>query len=399
MAFIQPTRRALLTLAATVALVAVPAAQDAAEPNPSDLALSDPAPPIGKRVDRAITEGVKWLVEHQRENGAWGSHHSSRPIEVLCGVPGGHQAFRVTTTGLCVMALMDSGVKSDEVRGAIDRGIDLILEEYGVGRQSGLEHYNVWAYGYSLHCFGEFLDRRPDDERAQKIRDACAHLMVKLERHRCLDGGWGYLSLEAHPTYPQSFTSMSFTTATALVGIERAQRHGIEVPQKLLDRAVASVQRCKTPLGAYTYGEIWNRRPASEINLPTGAACRTPACLYAVDLHGEEVPLDEYERSLEWLLVKHRRFQIFGLRRPIPHESAYAISGYFYLYGHAYASYVLELLSEEKQRRLSPLLAEAVLETRQPDGSFWDYPLYSYHKPYGTAYALIALSRLTLDSE
>jgi hypothetical protein len=30
---------------------------------------------------------------------------------------------------------------------------------------------------------------------------------------------------------------------------------------------------------------------------------------------------------------------------------------------------------------------------RDPDGSFWDYPLYSYHKPYGTALALIALSR------
>jgi cytochrome b561 len=34
-----------------------------------------------------------------------------------------------------------------------------------------------------------------------------------------------------------------------------------------------------------------------------------------------------------------------------------------------------------------------VLITRQPDGSLWDYPLYSYHKSYGTAHALIALTR------
>ena len=98
--------------------------------------------------------------------------------------------------------------------------------------------------------------------------------------------------------------------------------------------------------------------------------------------------------SLDDLLIKHARFQKLSLKRPIPHESWYAISGYFYLYGHAYAAYVLEERSPEAQRRLWPELAEAVLHCRQPDGSFWDYPLYSYHKPHGTAMALIALSRV-----
>ena len=41
-------------------------------------------------------------------------------------------------------------------------------------------------------------------------------------------------------------------------------------------------------------------------------------------------------------------------------------------------------------------LIEEALATRHPDGSFWDYPLYSYHKPYGTAYALMALLRVEL---
>ena len=82
------------------------------------------------------------------------------------------------------------------------------------------------------------------------------------------------------------------------------------------------------------------------------------------------------------------------MRRPIPHESWYSISGYFYLYGHAYAAYVLESLPQEQQAPLWPALVDAVMHCRQPDGSFWDYPLYSYHKPYGTAFALIALSRV-----
>jgi hypothetical protein len=36
---------------------------------------------------------------------------------------------------------------------------------------------------------------------------------------------------------------------------------------------------------------------------------------------------------------------------------------------------------------LWPPIARASLKIRQPDGSFWDYPMYGYHKFYGTGYA------------
>jgi len=39
-------------------------------------------------------------------------------------------------------------------------------------------------------------------------------------------------------------------------------------------------------------------------------------------------------------------------------------------------------------------LIEEILVTLHPDGSFWDYPLYGYHNPYGTGYALLALIEL-----
>ena len=81
------------------------------------------------------------------------------------------------------------------------------------------------------------------------------------------------------------------------------------------------------------------------------------------------------------------------MRRPIPHEAWYNISGYFYLFGFYYASLVLdEKLPDDEKRRLYPHLANGVLYCRQPDGSFWDYPLYDYHYHYGSAFALLALS-------
>lgn len=33
-----------------------------------------------------------------------------------------------------------------------------------------------------------------------------------------------------------------------------------------------------------------------------------------------------------------------------------------------------------------------ILHRQESDGSWWDYPLYDYHQPYGGGYALMALS-------
>jgi hypothetical protein len=116
-------------------------------------------------------------------------------------------------------------------------------------------------------------------------------------------------------------------------------------------------------------------------------------CLLVLEMFGEKISKETYQKSLENLLVIGRDYQKAGVRRPIPHESWFHISGYFYLYGHAYAAYVLEKLDKAQQEKYWPLLVDAVEYCREPDGSFWDYPLYSYHKPYGTAFALIALAR------
>lgn len=342
---------------------------------------------------RALEGGVAWLLAHQNEDGSWGSHHSARPIEVLASVPGSLEAFRVATTGLVLCALMEAGRDDPARERAVERGFAHLVAHGAVRRQSGMEHYNVWSFGYALRALGERLLARPDDPRAAEYRATAATLVEKLGRYQSLDGGWGYLSLWGYETFRPAATSMSFTTATILVGLDRVRRAGVEVPPPLLEHALDAVARTRLPTGYFTYGELWNAAPASTINRRAGAACRTPACQLALRLHDRAVPAAEEEAALTALLVKEARFQRLGLRRPIPHESWYAISGYFYLYGHAYAAITLDDAPAEVRARLVPALVEAVLVCRQPDGSFWDYPLYSFHKPYGTAYAVIALAR------
>ena len=366
----------------------------------SDRAAAEELLSLDRRVDEAIRSALDWMVANQQESGAWGSHHSPRPIEVFATVPGSHNTFRVGTTGLGVLAVSDAArhleSRDERVHQAIDRGIDHILENWNVKRVSGLEHYSVWAFGYGLRALSQRLIDVPDDPRADQIRAVCNEIVGKLGKYQDLDGGWGYLSLSGAKTFQPSWTSMSFTTATIVIALARAREAGIEVPDAMVERALDSIERCRTPKGFFTYGKLWNRAPGSLINEEPGAACRTPGCQLALLDFGREVSLPDQKKGLENLLVRHARFQILSLRRPIPHESWYAVSGYFYLYGHAYAAWLMDGLPEGVVEQFSPALAEAVLRCRQPDGSFWDYPLYSYHKPYGTAYALAALTRVRL---
>jgi len=353
-----------------------------------------PAPDSARvGLEEALATGTRWLLAHQNEDGSFGSHHSPRPIEVLASFPGSQDAFRVATTALGVLALREVGTGEAGVAAAAERALDFLLEESAVKRQSGLEHYNVWAFGYALQCFGQELLRDPRGDRAPALRGACARLVEKLAAYQTLDGGWGYLSLDAVPTFQPSYTSMSFTTATILVGVERARAAGVAVPETLVKRAVGELERSRLPDGAFLYGDYLQYRPRHVINERSGSACRGPVCLLALDRLGPGVPARDFERALDDLLVRFPDYQKAGVRRPIPHESWFAISGYFYLYGHAYAAWALDELPRERRRKAAELLVQAVMYCRDPDGSFWDYPLYSYHKPYGTAFALITLAR------
>lgn len=120
---------------------------------------------------------------------------------------------------------------------------------------------------------------------------------------------------------------------------------------------------------------------------------------YALELFGVPPPrADSLVSSLDDLRVRHGGFRRAGERRPMPHESWYASSGHFYLYGHAYAAYVQQQQSPAVQQRLWPEMLVAVLYCRQPDGPYWDYPLYSYHRPYGTGFASQVPDRMPRDT-
>jgi hypothetical protein len=374
-----------------------PAAPAAFAPGNHPLALVGPKPlpvatPPAAQLDAAVQKGVAFLLRRQNANGSWGSERSARPDEVYAPVPGAHLAFRAAVTSLCVSALLEVGGSSPAVAASIDRGETWLLEHVPAVRRNSAECiYNNWSHAYSIEALVRMLHRRPGDaQRCQKIRELVAHQIGMLGRYECVDGGWCYYDFEFHTQRPAGST-ISFVTATALVALDQAKREGIAVPQRLVDRGMASLRRQRKPDFSYDYGEYLKYKPMMPVNRPGGSLGRSQACNLAMRLWGDRDVTDAILKT--WLdrLFARELWLDMGRKRPIPHESWFQVAGYFFYYGHYYAGLCLEQLPPGERGPYRDQLAHVLLRLQEPDGSWWDFPMYDYHQQYGTAFALMSL--------
>ena len=188
-------------------------------------------------------------------------------------------------------------------------------------------------------------------------------------------------------------SSISFTTATVLVAFHEAEQIGIDAPDKLAKRAIDSIGRQRKNDNSYMYGEYLKMRPLYGINRPAGSLGRSQACNIALRYWGDKTITDEV--LVTWLerLRDRNGWLSMGRKRPVPHESWFAVAGYFFYYGHYYASLCVEDLPSEKSTYLKNDLAHIMLALQEKNGDWWDFPLYNYHRQYGTAFAVMTLSR------
>lgn len=356
----------------------------------ADDATSDDAvaPPLRAKgtIEEGIRGGVEFLVKNQNKNGSFGKTSSKRPYQLWCEVPGGHQAFQSATTSLCWLGLDDVAYKTDASRKAQERCLKWLVEFARVKRAHGSQLYNTWAFAYGLHALSQAYRKNPRDD----VKAAAEELLRVLAKYQTPDGGWGYYDFNfkmARPTW-----STSFSTATMVVALKEAERAGLSVSPKVVSKALKNIAMTRKPDGTYLYGLYLKYSPLHGVNRPQGASLRVQACNLALSQYGSTVQVDDVRAGLE-MFHKHHRFAVAGVGRPIPHESHYAVSGYFYLYGQRYASSAMERLPVKERPRHAKLIAEYVLKTRRNDGSFWDYPVYGYHRYYGTGYALMSLAR------
>ncbi|MCC7137290.1 MAG: hypothetical protein IT460_02535 [Planctomycetes bacterium] len=349
------------------------------------------AAPARAAVEAAVRRGVAHLVASQQRSGSWGSP-ASNLWDIYAPVPGAFYTFEVAVTGLAVSALLEAG---DEVEGApatAERGLSWLLANHRKARRNSPDVlYNVWAHAYALEAFARALDHETDDTRRAVLRKACDECIDYLGRFEFVDGGWGYYNFDIVAQRPEHGAT-SFTTASVLLALHRAAQHGVAVPRKLVDRGLALVDMTRKPDWNFAYS--WDHRyyPQGGINKTGGSLARAPACIGAMARWGRAVPTSAPVGALE-RLEQHGHLLLIARKYPYPHESWFQNSGYFTFYGYYYATELFDLVPPDARRRAAASIVADLLPLQEPDGSWWDYQLYSYHKPYGTAFVLLSLLR------
>ncbi len=349
----------------------------------------------GAAIRGAIERGVAFLVRTQKKDGSWGSP-ASNLHDLYAPAPGSQRTFQVASAALALSGLLEAGDDSPEVKQAVERATVFLLKRYAVRRIRPDTLYNTWALGYSLQAFGRLLDRVQSPVRRREIRTAAQNAVRLLDKWEFVDGGWGYYNFSEQPASPGR-GSASFTTATCLTGMSWVAEYGVRVPGPMLRRALASIRRCWRPDNSFYYGPEYIYYGVLPVNKIKGSLARTPVCLLALDLWSGDatrkpVPTESFVKALDDL-ERYGHFLRIARKYPNPHEAWYQNSGYFVLYGYHYASLTLDRVPSEKRREHQRNIGRHVRRMQEKDGSFWDYQLFSYHKVYGTGYALIALAR------
>ena len=351
-------------------------------------------PPGAAELEASLTRGIDFLLSVQTKNGAWGSPRRTKGLDIYAPVPGAHHAFRAATTGLCLKALVESGDSRPAVQQAIERGQAWWLENGArVRRANETALYNVWAHAYGIRALLKLQTRACDDqEKVQQIKQAIEQQIQMLDRYESVNGGWGYYDFAHHLQKPASIPT-SFTTATCLIALLEARQAGYKVQERTIERAVATINRQRKVDFSYLYSGSLRWYPMYGINRPAGSLGRSQVCNLALRMSDDKRVTDQV--LIDWLdrLFSRNIWLEIGRKRPIPHEAHFAVAGYFFYYGHYYASLCIEQLPTDQQPRYQALMAKLLLNLQEKDGSWWDFPLYDYHQPYGTAMAVMSLVR------
>lgn len=336
------------------------------------------------RMKRAIDRGVEFLVKSQRPDGSWGTGQLTDGFLWLhSSVPGSFDGFRSATTALCVMALREAGERK-----AHDRGVEYLIEHGDARRAEPDLIYNIWAHMYVVQALAGELSANKDP----RLLAAINWHVDRLVRYEDMRGGWNYYDFEVGSQTPAG-TPVSFGTAAGLVALWEARQAGVEVPQKLVDRAIRCLERMRLPNGAYIYGEYLQYAPRALANQPRGAVGRVQPCNYALWLwNSRKVGPAECVAGLEMFEELHP-FLEMGRKRPLPHSSWYQTAPYYFYFDHYYAAKMVERFGGAAQSRFGTMIADWILPLQEPDGSWWDFAMWDYHKPYGTAYVVMTLLR------
>lgn len=343
----------------------------------------------------AWQKGRDFLLANQHPDGHWGSARRTKQLNIWAPVPGAHRSFRTAVTALCLKALLESPAPTPAETAAAERAANWLLEALPeVRRPDRGVIYNIWAHAYGIQALLAWKRHKPAS--SDRVDRVISEQIDWLQRYESVDGGWAYYDFRARTRSPSGHPN-SFVTAAILIALHEARQAGFDVPEPLTDKAMRSLLMQAKPDFTYLYSLQFRFYPMREVNRPGGSLSRSLVCNLAREQWADPRLTAEVKRaSLNRFIGRHGWLDA-ARKRPVPHESWFAVAGYYFYFGHYYAARTIESLPAEERPLYAHHLARLLLDRQEANGSWWDFPLYDYHPYYGTAFAMMSLAACLPD--
>lgn len=358
-------------------------------------ALAPIQPPSADLRMKALRAGVDFLLKEQNADGSWGSRALKGPTPILCPSVEGAAAFKIATLSLCLIGLQETPMRDEPaVQEALRKGYAYLVERLPmVKRGDSLTILSNWGHSYALAALSKRAEGwEKGSPEWNKFRALVQEQIRLLTLNASVHGGWGYYDFESLKRVPDGWPT-PFITSTAFIALNEVKKvFGLSLDHDVYQRALNFLISCRNPSGNYIYASMHRKHPTGLINRHMGSLGRNTSGNLALEICQPDLLNEkQMEEGLNRLWAKSR-WMTTVIKRPKPHEGLAQVAGYFYYYAYYYAARSLALVPNEKQAYHAAFIARDLMAEQSDDGSWWDFPLYNYHKFYGTGYALYALS-------
>jgi len=191
---------------------------------------------ITTQQESAIEKACGWLAKCQGRDGSWSSSQHG-------------ENYQVAMTGLAGLALLAAGntpgrgLYGDHVSKAVK--YLLKLQDKSGHISSGSDGRSMYGHGFAMTFLAESYGMDPQGENAVRIQ-VCLEAAVKLTgRAQSSLGGWYYS--------PNSGSDEGSVTITQVQALRACRNVGIDVPAKMMDKAIDYMRKSQQPDGGIAY--------------------------------------------------------------------------------------------------------------------------------------------------
>lgn len=297
--------------------------------------------------DAAIEKAVAWIAKTQNRDGSW--------------VATGGEPYNCAMTGMAGLALLAHGDTPGRGKYGenVMRAVRYLLKQQGKNGHiaTGNDGRSMYGHGFAMTFLAECYGMDPNGEEGPHIRECLTKAVQLTARAQSSLGGWYYS--------PDSGTDEGSVTVTQVQALRACRNVGIDVPPKVIDRAIEYIKKSQQPDGGIAYrAGMTGSRPALSA---AGAELLLMAGLYDAK---------ETKRVIDYV-----RKNITSQATQGAHDS----------YTTFYAAQALHQIGGEDWAKYFQNRRQRFLKEQRPDGS-WNFTGWGASPIMDTAMAVVVLA-------